>query len=247
MIAVASAGVSTRPPRSLVVPMVAASIALHGLAAVALARSSPAPRSERIELEVVQRQRPPPPPREAPRPPPRPPERRVAAVPPAGPPPPLASAPPPPDAPAPAPAPRAIPKVGISLGSTVGSGGFAVGVGNTAYGRADETAADPASVRPYSARTVPSARLTAQPRVLSIPKIPYPEDARREGIEGEVVLVLRIDASGAVTSVRVVEAPSPALAAAAQEGARSFRFAPALAEGEAVATEIRFQYTFLLE
>jgi protein TonB len=62
-----------------------------------------------------------------------------------------------------------------------------------------------------------------------------------------VVLVLRLDASGAVRSVRVVSAPSPDLARAAEEGARRFRFSPALAEGEAVETEIRFTYTFLLE
>jgi protein TonB len=165
-----------------------------------------------------------------------------APAPTAAPPPALASAPPP----APG-APRALPRVGLSLGSTVSSGGFAVGVGNTAYGRASERAADPASVRPYAGGVVPAARLSAQPRPLEIPAIGYPPDARREGIEGQVVLVLRLDASGAVRSVRVVSAPSPDLARAAEEGARRFRFSPALAEGEAVETEIRFTYTFLLE
>jgi protein TonB len=62
-----------------------------------------------------------------------------------------------------------------------------------------------------------------------------------------VLLVLGIDAQGTVTSVRVLAAPSPALAGAALEGARRFRFAPALLEGAPVATEIRFTYTFLLE
>ena len=52
---------------------------------------------------------------------------------------------------------------------------------------------------------------------------------------------------GAVTAVRVLDAPTPSLAAAAAEGARRFRFSPALHEGEPVATEIRFTYTFLLE
>jgi protein TonB len=80
-----------------------------------------------------------------------------------------------------------------------------------------------------------------------LPKIEYPADARRAGVEGQVVLLLRIDAAGAVTAVRVVDAPMDALAQAAREGARRFRFSPALRDGEPVETEIRFTYTFLLE
>jgi protein TonB len=129
----------------------------------------------------------------------------------------------------------------------VASGGFAVGVGNTAYGKAEETAADPATVRPLAAAVVAAARLSAQPRPLELPRIEYPVDARKAGAEGRVVLVLGIDAQGKVASVRVLDAPSPLLAAAALEGARQFRFAPALLEGAPVATEIRFTYTFQLD
>jgi protein TonB len=238
--------------------MIAVSIALHGAAFAAVARVRPAaaPARERIEIEVVRRTTP----ATAPSPRPSPPETerqrplpRVASAPsrrpspPVGereaPPPALASAP----APTPGPAPRAIPRVGISLGSTVASGGFAVGVGNTAYGRAEETAADPSSVRPYAGGVVPAARLSSQPRPLELPRIAYPPQARRDGIEGQVALVLRVDARGAVTAVRVVDAPTPELGAAAAEGARRFRFSPALLSGEPVETEIRFTYTFLLE
>lgn len=243
---------SAAPKRacSLAIPMVALSVVLHGAAWAAVARVRPTPLRERIEIEVVHRE--PPAPRAA-----RPEERRAPPRPAAAParqlpapapvaetPPALASAA---AEPLPAAAPRAIPKVGLSLGATVSSGGFAVGVGNTAYGRAEETAADPAGVRPYSGGVVPAARVSSQPRVLELPAIPYPADARRDGVEGQVTLLLRIDARGAVTAVRVVDAPAPALARAAEEGARRFRFAPALLHGEAVETEIRFTYTFLLE
>lgn len=237
--------------RSAAIPMIALSLALHGVAFGAAARLEPAPVRERIEIEVVRRERPAPAPlpepeRKAPRPTPRAaPVTAPAPLPapaPAEPPPALASAPQEP----PSAARRAIPKVGISLGSTVASGGFAVGVGNTVYGRAAEIAADPATVRPYTGG-VPAARLSAQPKVVDLPKIDYPPDARRAGVEGQVVLVLRLDARGAVTAVRVVDAPSPALAEAAREGAHRFRFTPALYEGEPVETEIRFTYTFLLE
>jgi protein TonB len=141
---------------------------------------------------------------------------------------------------------RPVPKVGISLGSTVASGGFAVGVGNTAYGHAGDTAADPASVRRH-AGGVPSSRLSSQPRPVELPRIDYPPEARRAGIEGQVVLLLRLDPKGAVAGVTVLDAPTPSLAAAAEGGARRFRFTPALFQGEPVETEIRFTYTFLLE
>ena len=235
--------------RSLALPMVALSVALHGAAWAAVARVRPAPARERIELEVVRHDRPARPPE------PPPPRARVAlarpqAVParpapaPEAPPPALASAPQPVS---PTDAPRALPRVGLSLGSTVSTGGFAVGVGNTVHGRASETAAAPAGVRRYSGGVVAAARLSAQPKALDLPEIPYPPEARRAGVEGQVVLVLRLDAHGSVRTVRVVDAPSPDLARAAEEGARRFRFTPALLEGEPVETEIRFTYTFLLE
>jgi protein TonB len=226
--------------------MVALSLALHGAAFASLAKARRAPARERIELEVVRRD----PPVAAPHasePPPAPPPRPHVALarrhpepPPAA----LASAQ---AEPAPTGAPRALPRVGLSLGSTVSTGAFEVGVGNTVHGRAGDRAADPASVRRYSGGVVPAARLSAEPRPLDTPAIPYPPDARRAGVEGQVVLVLRIDAAGAVRAVRVVDAPSPELARAAEEGARRFRFSPALADGEPVETELRFTYTFLLE
>ena len=240
--------------------MVLLSLALHGAAFASLAKARRAPVRERIELEVVRREPPPAPapPPASPPPRPRPVERRVALARPARPlrsepaaPPP--ALPPPASAPAePQPASRPIARVGISLGSTVSSGGFAVGVGNTAYGRAEETAADPVSVRPLRAGApgpslVAAARLSVQPRPLELPRIAYPAEARKAGSEGRVVLLLRIDEQGSVTSVRVLDAPSPSLADAAHEGARRFRFAPALLDGAPVPTEIRFTYTFLLE
>jgi protein TonB len=239
---------AVQPARSVAVPMIALSLLLHGAAFLAISRVRPARAHQAISIEIVRRTPAPPPAAraEAPRPPA--PRRAVAravaplpqAAPPAAPPPALPASAPPPGAP------RALPKVGLSLGSTVAAGGFAVGVGNTAYGKAAETAADPASVRRY-AGGVPAARLSAQPRPVELPKIDYPPDARRAGVEGQVVLLLRLDAKGAVSAVRVLDAPTPSLAAAAAEGARRFRFTPALFEGEPVETEIRFTYTFLLE
>jgi protein TonB len=130
----------------------------------------------------------------------------------------------------------------VSLSSTVTGGGFAVGIGNTLHGRASEVAADPASVEPYAGGGV-----SAQPRLLDQPAVAYPEAARRAGVEGPVVLLLRIDRTGRVVDASVLSEPGAGLGEAARTGALRFRFSPALREGVRVETEIRFTYTFVLE
>jgi len=215
---------------------VTASAVLHagGLAAAAQlkARAAPPPAPLEVEFEVA------PPTPAAPAPPspsPRAPVARTLLPP--LPPPPLEQ--PPPEAARE----RAIPRVGVSLSSTATAGAFAVGVGSTLHGRASETAADPSEVRPYAGPRRPSA----QPRPLELPDIAYPAEARRAGVEGKVLLLLRIDASGRVVTASVLADPGGGLGEAAREGALRFRFSPALLEGEPVETEIRFTYTFLLE
>ncbi|OFX24101.1 MAG: hypothetical protein A2V77_03475 [Anaeromyxobacter sp. RBG_16_69_14] len=121
-------------------------------------------------------------------------------------------------------------------------------MGNTLQGKAPEKAAAPQEVKPYAAeRYAPPTSLSAQPRPLHLPEITYPPAARKAAVEGRVVLLLRIDASGHVASARVVEEPGSGLGEAARAGALRFRFTPALEAGESVATEIRFTYTFVLE
>jgi hypothetical protein len=65
----------------------------------------------------------------------------------------------------------------------------------------------------------------------------------RQRIGGRAPAPVEIDSLAGATGDR----EAAALARAAEEGARRFRFSPALADGEPVETEIRFTYTFLLE
>jgi periplasmic protein TonB len=222
----------------------ALSAALHAGGWAAAARLEPRPpRREQpvtLDLEIA------PPARPAP-PPPRPAPRRVvvaaATLPPA---PAEAPLPPPSEPPPSAPPARAVPRVGLTLSSTAVGGAFAVGVGNTLHGRAAEVAADPASVRAYAA-PVAAARLSAQPRLLDRPEVPYPAEARRAGVQGRVVLLLRVDAEGRVAAARVLDESGAGLGEAARAAALRFRFSPALLDGGAVETELRFTYTFVLE
>jgi protein TonB len=227
----------------------AGSLALHAGGIALAAHLDPPPAPPERPVEVAFEVAPPAPAAPAPVPtPPAPAPRAVVVRPPPRaaeppPPPPPSSEAPPPEAPKA----RAVPRVGITLGSTATGGGFAVGVGNTLYGKASGTAADPAEVRPYAAPSTPPERLSALARLLSQPAVPYPAEARKAGVEGKVLMLLRIAADGTVSAARVLSEPGSGLGEAAREAALRFRFSPAVAEGDAVETEIRFTYTFRLE
>ena len=234
----------------------AVSLALHAgglaLASRLEPRRPPPQRPVEVEFEAV----PPPapePPRAEPPPPPAPAAPRRVSVARLPPPPPGARPPPPPppsEAPPPdAPRARAVPLTGLSLSSTVSSGAFAVGTGNTLYGKAPEVAPAPEQVKPYAADgTAPPPRLSAQPRLLEQPEVPYPPEARRAGVEGKVKLLLRIDREGRVVSARVLADPGAGLGEAARAGALRFRFNPGLLDGEPVEVpDFPYTYTFVLE
>ena len=75
----------------------------------------------------------------------------------------------------------------------------------------------------------------------------YPDDAKREGLEGAVPLELAIGVDGNVTSARVVNPAGHGFDEAALAAAKRFVFKPALRDGKPVAAKIRYTYTFKLE
>jgi protein TonB len=245
-----STGWSGRLP--VFVATVGVSALLHGGAFAAFQRLPPeakAPPPMELDIEVVE---PPPPPEPLPepaRPPPAPrttsrsaPARQPLAL--------ARPAPPPPNEEPPTRTPKApaVLRVGLSLSSTTVGGSFAVPAGNTLYGKAPERAVDPGEVKPYRAdRYAAPTQLSVQPRLVDMPEIDYPSEARKAGVEGKVLLLLRIDEEGRVAEARVLSEPGNGLGKAARDGALRFRFSPALEEGRTVGTEIRFTYTFVLE
>lgn len=75
----------------------------------------------------------------------------------------------------------------------------------------------------------------------------YPEEAREARIMGIVVLEAEIAADGQVTDARVLDSPSPLLAAAAVEAVRAWAFEPARdAAGRAVAVRYVVTLNFQL-
>ncbi|WP_044182101.1 energy transducer TonB [Hyalangium minutum] len=239
------------------VGFVAGSLALHG-SALWILNAQPRGRSEPqrpVELVMVEVQRPPPPPevKEEPKPEPpkpravpRPPPVKVAVAPRPLPPPPVDAPPPPNDAPPPT---KTAPLVvGISMSSTTSAGGFGAPVGNTLYGRTADKALEAKEVKAYSApKYTPIYQVDSEPRLANEVKIPYPEEARRAGIEGTVTLSITIDPEGRVVAARVVSGPGYGLNEAARDAILRFRFKPAIKGGEAVSTEMKYSYTFLLD
>jgi protein TonB len=254
---------SPLPPRrssSWALAFVLVSLAAHGVGLFALSRMKerpPAVVQKPVELVMVEVQKPPPPPppKEEPKPPeppkakppPKPPPVKVAVAE-KPPPPPPEQAPPPPNEPPPEPTKPVPLVVGISMSSTTSAGGFAAPVGNTAYGKVDSTAKAPSEVKNYAApKYTPIYQVDSEPRVASEVKIPYPEEARRAGVEGTVTLSITIDIEGKVVAAKIVSGPGYGLNEAARDAIKRFRFKPAIKGGEAVSTEMKYSYTFLLD
>ena len=234
------------------------SIAIHfaGLVLLPPRFSSSLAQNRPVEVEIVHVVPPPkaepePPPEEPepPKPPPPRPPPKVPVKPPPNqkPPPPNEKAEQPPDKPVPIVA-------GVSLSSTTESGTFSAPVGNTSYGAMQGPAAKPEDVKPYSsgkaggtaAYALPG-EVDTEPAVLSEFKPPYPEAARKAGIEGTVRLRLWLDAQGKVQQVRVQRKAGYGLDEAAAEAIVRFKFRPAKKKGKPVPINFTFDFHFYLD
>lgn len=89
--------------------------------------------------------------------------------------------------------------------------------------------------------------VSSMPSVLSEIRIPYPPEARKQGVEGPVVMDLLIDAEGKVRDLRLISGPAESLNQAALKAVQDFRFRAARVGDKAVAVRIRYVYRFVLE
>ena len=72
----------------------------------------------------------------------------------------------------------------------------------------------------------------------------FPEELRRAGRGGEVLLQFQVDAEGHPKAIRVAQASDAALASAAEECLRQWRFIPTIRDRHAVATEVEVPVRF---
>ena len=73
----------------------------------------------------------------------------------------------------------------------------------------------------------------------------YPDEARQQKIQGEVVLDVRIDQDGAVQDLKLVTGPT-LLAQAAADAVKQWRFKPKLVNGRPVQMQTRIRLNFRL-
>jgi TonB family protein len=153
------------------------------------------------------------------------------------------------------PGPAAQPVYGVSLDSLgTGAGTFAVPAGNTLAtnpsnrGPVEGPVGGPeVSALDGELQAEEDHRITSWPERIDAALFRYPEEARREGIEGSVLLRLEIDDRGRVRKAALVRGVNPVLDQAALANAPRLRFAPARAGQKPVPCEIRYTFTFVLD
>ncbi len=89
--------------------------------------------------------------------------------------------------------------------------------------------------------------LLEAPALVTFVEAPYPAEAEAAGVEGEVLLLIELDAEGKVTAVEVLQPAGNGFDEAAVEAARQFVFSPAVDETGPVPVAIEFAFGFALE
>jgi periplasmic protein TonB len=121
---------------------------------------------------------------------------------------------------------------------------IAIGTAGDAHGVVAPRGATPppeATVEP-----LPGAVVDGKALLVSGLAPAYPDDARGDGIEGDVRLELIVGVSGLVESARVVQGVGHGLDDAALRAIRQFRFAPATKDGRAVRVRMGWSMQFRL-
>lgn len=241
------------------------SLAVHGavvgIGVIWRAQADKDRARDEVTIKVLQRPPEPPPEKKPPEPPP-PVEKPTRA------PPKIAKAPPPPvvEPPRPAKAPP-LRVVGLNLESTTeGGSGPAFAVGNTRRGETAERAVAPKDLRAAPAEAAPVAavhsiagnqiasRIPVAGVKYTMPKRrhpkepPFPETLKSQGIEGDVTVLVSLDTTGKVTSVKLIkESTYPEFNEAARAAALAEEFEPATRDGDPMPFTLSFTYRFRLE
>lgn len=123
--------------------------------------------------------------------------------------------------------------------------GVAIKSGNTIAKDIDQTPMNPEDA---AALPIPTDEylISRMPKLKAEIRIPYPPEARKNNIEGLVVLEILIDAQGKVRSATLIEGPGYGLNEAALKAIYAFEFTPALVDEKPVPVKIRYGYRFVL-
>ncbi|HET9958008.1 MAG TPA: TonB family protein, partial [Polyangiaceae bacterium] len=103
-----------------------------------------------------------------------------------------------------------------------------------------------AVVRDAPEPEAPAKPVVVMPKLVHFESAPYPPEAEAQGLQGDVVLKLTIDRTGAVTQAEVVQGLGHGFDGAAQAAALKFTFEPATRNGQPIGVQILYKYSFTL-
>jgi|GEM_PF-6763919 len=86
-----------------------------------------------------------------------------------------------------------------------------------------------------------------QPRMLSAYVPVYPVELYRQGIEGKVMVEIKLDKKGKVESATVIDSPNEGFNSSALYAAERFEFKPATKDGKAISVRARVNINFSLQ
>jgi TonB family protein len=91
-----------------------------------------------------------------------------------------------------------------------------------------------------------SAALLVPGRLIDNPRPVYPQEARRLGLQGTVLLSAVIGKDGSVMAVQTVSGP-PILAGAAEDAVRKWKYTPSTINGQPVQVATQIKLNFNIE
>jgi TonB family protein len=107
--------------------------------------------------------------------------------------------------------------------------------------------ADPATRKQDDQQTSAQNSLNLRPAILRKEKAGYTDEARRNGVQGIVVLSAVFAADGTVKSIKVVRGLPDGLNESAIEAAKKIRFRPAIKDGKPVSVRGNIEFSFNID
>src|SRR5262249_2852351 len=92
----------------------------------------------------------------------------------------------------------------------------------------------PVPAKPMAPAWMPDQQADTRPRALNSPQPRYTEQARRNGVNGAVVLVLLIGSDGSVKTARTINSLPDFLTEEGLRAAFQLKFTPAMKDGQPI-------------
>jgi protein TonB len=114
----------------------------------------------------------------------------------------------------------------------------------TSAGRISNPPLAPASA-PAPVAPAPITRVVRDPKLISSTRPEYPSAARQTRVQGDVAVLVDVDATGKVTAVQALSGPT-LLRQAAMESVRQWKYAPGSTDGKPASSQVTVNVAFRL-